>query len=125
MLSGGPLKGVRIIKKSQEAANLNRGWSIRWLVKGDPKLLQYARETFKGNKALSREARDLLKKFSDGNVRHGINNKSIGNSIHELKSAGKARIYYRKVDNGIEILGYSNKTNQQKVINRIKSIYGK
>ncbi len=41
----------------------------------------------------------------------------------EARSRGGARVYFRNTDDGVEILGYSNKSNQQTVIDRILSIF--
>jgi len=94
-------------------------------VKSDSKLLKYAQETFKGNSTLRAEAKGLIKQMSQVNMNPGIGTKSIGNGILEARSKGGARVYFRKVDDGVEILGYSNKGNQQSVINSLKDVYGK
>jgi hypothetical protein len=41
-----------------------------------------------------------------------IGSKNIGKNIFEARSKGGARVYFRNGQNGIEILGYSNKANQ-------------
>lgn len=53
----------------------------------------------------------------------GIGTKNIARNIFEARSRGGARVYFRNVNEKVEILGYSNKANQQKVINRILQIY--
>ncbi|WP_257667154.1 hypothetical protein [Parapedobacter tibetensis] len=50
----------------------------------------------------------------------GIGSKSIGDGIFEARFRGGARVYFKNTSNGvIEIVGYSNKSNQQAVINRL------
>jgi RHS repeat-associated protein len=88
-------------------------------VKADAKILKLARETFQGNEALSKEANSLLEQMSKGNMNPGKGTKFIGKGVYELRSQNGARIYFRHINKGVEILGYSNKGNQQEVINRI------
>ncbi|WP_367272578.1 RHS repeat domain-containing protein [Flavobacterium sp.] len=93
------------------------------LVKTDSKLFKLAQETFNGNKALSKEANALLKQLSSGNMNPGIGTKNIIGEIFEARSAGGARVYFRKIGEQIEILAYSSKANQQAVIDRILKIF--
>lgn len=93
------------------------------LVKTDSKLFKLAQETFNGNKALSKEANALLKQLSNGNMNPGIGTKNIIGEIFEARSAGGARVYFRKIGEQIEILAYSSKANQQAVIDRILKIF--
>jgi len=99
--------------------------TIRSLVKTDSKLLSYAKSSFKGNSSLRKEANGLLEQLSKGNFNPGIGTKSIKGSagILEARSRGGARVYFRHVNDRVDILGYSNKGNQQKVINRLKEVY--
>lgn len=96
---------------------------IIFSTKKDLKMLKFAQETFKGNANLSKEASNLLNQVAKGNLTPGLGSKSIGNGINELRSIGGARVYFRNTSTGIEVLGYSNKMNQQTVINYLKSIY--
>ena len=43
---------------------------------------------------------------------------------YELRGKNRARMYYRKVGRKIEILGKFVKSDQQKVINILKKMYG-
>lgn len=95
---------------------------ITSLVKNDANILKLARETFKGNASLRAEANGLLKSVSLGNMNPGKGSKFLFKNVHEFRGAN-VRIYFRN-NNGIEILGYSNKGNQQTVINQLKRIYG-
>ncbi|MNN63323.1 hypothetical protein D3C81_1786950 [compost metagenome] len=50
----------------------------------------------------------------------GTGTRSIGDGIYEARSRGGARVYFKNTSNGIvEIVGYSNKANQQAVIDRL------
>ncbi|MBK8909920.1 MAG: hypothetical protein IPM61_01185 [Chlorobi bacterium] len=93
------------------------------IVKQDAKLAKFAEQTFSGNKSLSNEANGLINQLTKGNMNPGIGTKSIGKNIFEARSKGGARVYFRNTQGGVEILGYSNKTNQQQVINRLIEIY--
>lgn len=53
----------------------------------------------------------------------GIGSKNIIGNIFEARSRGGVRVYFRNIEHGAEIVGYSNKTNQQQVINKILKIY--
>ena len=99
---------------------------IKSLVKSDWKLLSFAKNTFRGNSKLSKEANGLIEQLANGNMNPGIGTKNIRgvSGISEARSRGGARVYFRNTDEGVDILGYSNKSNQQKVINRIKDVYG-
>nr|WP_317632006.1 DUF6443 domain-containing protein [uncultured Flavobacterium sp.] len=88
-------------------------------VKNNAKLLKYAKETFKGNKDLANEANSLIREVSKGNMNPGIGTKEIGKGVFELRSKGGARVYFNNTKNGINILGYSHKGNQQAVIQTI------
>ena len=99
---------------------------VKSLVKSDDKLLSLARSTFKGNSKLSKEANGLIEQLTNGNMNPGIGSKSIKglSGVSEARSRGGARVYFRNTDEGVDILGYSNKNNQQQVINRLKEVYG-
>lgn len=70
----------------------------------------------------------LLDQVNKGNLNPGIGNNVIksGNNVifREFRHRGGARVYFQNTERGIEILGYSNKANQQKVINLIKHQHG-
>jgi len=99
---------------------------IKSLVKSDGKLLSMARNTFKGNSKLSKEANGLIEQLANGNMNPGVGTKSIKgiSGVSEARSRGGARVYFRNTDEGVDILGYSNKNNQQQVIDRLKEVYG-
>lgn len=79
--------------------------------------MKIAKETFKSNPRLSKEASSLLNQFSKGTLNPGIGTHDIGKGIYELRGAEGARVYFKYVDDGIEVLGYSSKVNQAQIIN--------
>ena len=99
--------------------------AIKSVVKNDDKILDLARNTFKGNDRLRKEANSLIEQLAQGNMNPGIGTKALKGvkGISEARSRGGARVYFRSADDGIEIVGYSNKNNQQKVIDRLKEVY--
>ena len=107
------------------AKNSNLGVTIVSKVKTDTKLFKLAEETFSGNKLLNKEANSLIEQMLKGNMNPGKGTKNIFQNVFELRSQNGARIYFRTVNDVIEILGYSNKQNQQEVIDRLKSLYEK
>jgi RHS repeat-associated protein len=116
---GGVSKVLGLAKGGAKGNN----W-VTSLVKKDDRLLKLARETFEGNDLLRKEANNLIEQLGKGNVNPGIGTKNIGGNIFEARSRGGARVYFRNSANGgVELLGYSNKTNQQQVIDRILKIY--
>lgn len=137
---GEPLDGANAVWYASEGDYLNAGLSVaaagyaatgtkitvKSLVKTDSKILKLAREAFEGNELLSKEATELVKQAMDGNFNSGKGAKDIGNGIFELRGHKQgARVYYRMKGQVMEILGYSNKTNQQKVIDAIKKKHAK
>jgi RHS repeat-associated protein len=112
---------LRIASVAPKTVNATK--TISSLVKQDSKLLKLAKETFEGNDLLRKEAKGLLEQLNLGNMNPGIGTKNIGKNIFEARSKGGARVYFRNGINGVEILGYSNKANQQQVIHRVLEIY--
>ena len=86
-------------------------------------MLKFARETFKNNSELSKDASHLLNEVVKGNINPGSGSAPIYKNIHELRSKKGARVYFRNTKDGIEVLDYSKKSNQDNVINYLKSIY--
>ncbi|EAY24864.1 putative cell wall-associated protein [Microscilla marina ATCC 23134] len=112
-------------KESQSRGSSTKGVEITFKTKEVPAIAKLAEQTFVGNEALRNEANGLLEQVKKGNDNPGIGTKSIGDGIHELRGRKGVRIYFKNTDNGIEILGYSDKKNQQKVIKKLKEVYGK
>ncbi|HMA94642.1 MAG TPA: hypothetical protein VKP30_18250, partial [Polyangiaceae bacterium] len=67
----------------------------------------------------------LTEELSKGNLNPGIGTKPIGQGISEARARDGARVYFRQDREGnVEILGKSNKANQQKVINEVLRVFG-
>jgi hypothetical protein len=53
----------------------------------------------------------------------GIGTKSVFGNVFEARARDGARVYFRNTDDGIEILAKSSKSNQARVIERLRSLY--
>jgi putative component of toxin-antitoxin plasmid stabilization module len=91
------------------------------MISQDSRIVKLARETFKSNKVLVKEAENLIMNLEKGNMNPGIGTKNVARDIFEARSRNGARVYFRNSGESVDILGYSDKSNQQKVINWILS----
>ena len=119
---------ANILSRAEMSAIMGAGTEgtitgVTSVVKQDATLLKYAKQTFIGNNSLRVEANNLIGQLKNGNLNPGIGSKNIGKNIFEARSRGGARVYFTNSQNNITILGYSNKSNQQAVINRILKLY--
>lgn len=90
----------------------------------DPKLIKAAEQMGKDPK-VQKEADELVQKFIEGNTNPGLGSKNLFGNINYLRGKNGARVFYRLNKGEMEILGKSNKANEQTVINTIKDLYGK
>ena len=81
------------------------------------------KETFQGSAQKSKEANQLIEQLSNGNMNPGIETNILEYGMFEARGRNGIRVYFRNVDGGIEILAYSDKSNQQSVIDLLYSIY--
>ncbi len=77
------------------------------------------------NQSVQREINELVQQFLSGNTNPGLGSKHLQDDIFYLRGRNGARVFYRMVDGVMEILGKSSKSNEQKVINLVKDIFGK
>lgn len=104
------------------ASNFVPGGKIWSVVKNNKKLLKYAQQAgVSHGDSINR----LLANFMNGNVDPGSGTKHLFSGVFELRSRNGARVYFRFTEEGTEIVGYSNKNNQQQVINILKEEYSK
>ncbi|MGO0060738.1 RHS repeat-associated core domain-containing protein [Brevibacillus fluminis] len=95
------------------------------VIKNDKRLVRAAMEMGKDPRVQS-EADNLVKSFLSGNTNPGKGSKSLGfGGIYEMRGANGARVYFKNVESGIEIVGKSNKANQADVIKVLRDLYGK
>ena len=94
--------------------------------KADATMLKFAKETFKNNPKLSKEASNLLNQAASGNFNAGRGVKHIeggAKGVFEIRGKNGARVYYRNHSKGIEVLGYSHKGNQNQVLKYLNKVY--
>lgn len=76
------------------------------------------------NQDVARGLDALTEQLKRGNLNPGKGNKHIVGDIYEARHASGARVYFRNVEGGVEIVGESSKANQPEVINAIINRYG-
>ncbi len=92
------------------------------LIKNNKALVKAAEEAG-SNAAVQREINSLVKQFLSGNTDPGIGSRHLINNVYYLRGSEGARVFYRLQDGVFEILGKSNKKNEQVVIDTIKKLY--
>ena len=92
-------------------------------IKDNPSLVREAEKAGRDHDA-QKSINHLIEQLSLGNPNPGIGTEHLFKNVYELRGKNRARVYYRKVDGKIEILGKSAKKNQGKVINILKKMYG-
>ncbi len=98
------------------------GNAVSSRIKDSPKLI---REAQRAGKSHQRSIDKLTSELSRGNRNPGIGTKPIGQGISEARARDGARVYFRNESNGgVEILGKSNKGNQQAVIDEVMRVFG-
>ena len=73
---------------------------------------------------LQQEADNLVNAFRAGNLNPGIGSKHLTGDIYYLRGRNGARVFYRMVDNTMDILGKATKGNEQKVIDLVVNTFG-
>jgi|GEM_PF-1111596 len=96
---------------------------IVYRIKENPALVREAERAGRDYDA-QRSINNLVEQLSLGNRNPGIGTENVFKDVYELRGKNRARVYYREVGGKIEILGKSVKSNQQKVINILKKMYG-
>jgi RHS repeat-associated protein len=86
-------------------------------------ILKLAQETFAGNTKLRNEANSLIHQLRNGNFNPGTGTEHVFGKVFEARSRGGARVYFMNSNEGANIVGYSNKATQPKVINALRKIY--
>jgi hypothetical protein len=91
---------------------------------GDPFLSRAAEQAGK-SEVVQRDLDSLVRRAS-ANVKSGMGTKALeGTDIHYLRVRNGARLFYRIVDGGIQIVAKASKANESQVIDRLKALYGK
>jgi hypothetical protein len=92
---------------------------------GDDALLVKSAEQAGRNETVQREMDNLFTQLSNGNMNPGIGTKALtGTDVSYARGANGARLFFRNVDGGIEVVGKADKGNESRVIARLMQLYG-
>lgn len=118
-LGGQALTGARLAARALQQAP-----RIGSRIGAHPGLVREA-ERATQNPAVQREVNQLVEQFRNGNINPGLGNRSLNfGGVHEMRGRNGGRVYFRNVEGGIEILGKSDKSNQERVIGILRELYG-
>ena len=95
---------------------------IIYRINENPALVREAQRAGHGQ-AAQRSLNNLVEQLALGNRNPGLGTENVFKNVYELRGKNRARVYYREVGGQIEILGKSVKSNQQKVVNILKTMY--
>jgi RHS repeat-associated protein len=94
------------------------------VVGDDPFLAKAARDAGR-NQRVQQEMDSLFLQLSQGNMNPGIGTKSLsGTDIFYARGRNGARLFFRNVDGGIQIVAKADKDNESAVIARLLQLYG-
>ena len=93
-------------------------------IKEDTRLIKLAENAGK-NQDIQKEINLMIEKLRLGNEQCGRGKKTLFRDVQELRGFEGGRVYYRRANGKIEILGKSDKVkrDQQKAINVLKELY--
>lgn len=93
-------------------------------IKEDTRLKKLAENAGK-NQDIQKEINLMIEKLRLGNEQCGRGKKTLFRDVQELRGFEGGRVYYRKANGKIEILGKTDKVkrDQQKAINALKELY--
>ena len=83
---------------------------IVYRIKENPALIREAERAGR-DQAAQRSLNNLVEQLSLGNPNPGIGTENVFKDVYELRGKNRARVYYRKVDEKIEFLAKSVKSN--------------
>jgi hypothetical protein len=66
----------------------------------------------------------LMRELAKGNLNPGLGTKPVFGTILEARGRTGARVYFRHAPDGIEILALSTKGDQDRVISKLRELYG-
>ncbi|MER5609147.1 Hint domain-containing protein [Micromonospora tulbaghiae] len=77
------------------------------------------------NQRVQQEMDGLFKQLSEGNMNPGLGSKSLaGTDVAYARGRNGARLFFRNVDGGVQVVGKADKANEAAVIRRLTEIYG-
>ena len=96
-------------------------FGVRSMIGGDKALTKLAQES---GGAVQKSIDSLTAQLAKGNLDPGIGTKHLAGNIFYARADDGARVFFRAVKNGLEILGKAYKNNEQKVIDRVLKVFG-
>ena len=101
----------------------NKKFEVIYRIKENPALVREAEKMGKDQR-VQREVNDLIERLASENDNPGMGNKRIKGlrNVSEVRGKNGGRVYFRRTDGKIEILGKSNKDNQDKVLGILKKM---
>ncbi|MEU7583923.1 polymorphic toxin-type HINT domain-containing protein [Streptomyces sp. NPDC041068] len=95
-------------------------------VVGQDSLLSKAERQAGKNQTVKRDFDRLLEQLSNGNMNPGLGSKALaGTDVTYARGRNGGRLFFRNVDGGIQVVARADKSNESKVIARLKQLYGK
>jgi hypothetical protein len=93
---------------------------------GDDSFLTKAAQQAGRNQRVQQEMDGLFSQLNEGNMDPGLGTKSLsGTDVSYARGRNGARLFFRNVDGGIQIVGKADKGNESAVIRRLTELYGK
>jgi hypothetical protein len=104
-------------KREAEQCKLDEKIEIVYRINENPALVREAERMGK-DQAAQKDVNNLIEQLALGNDNPGIGNRRVKSlkNVSEARGRNEGRVYFRKKDGKLEILGKSNKDNQKKVI---------
>ena len=98
--------------------------TLQWVPDHLPLLTKLAQQAG-NNQVVQRDLDNLAAQLARGNMNPGIGTKALtGTDILYARSASGARLFFRYVDGGVEIVAKASKSNESRVIARLIQLYG-
>lgn len=114
--------GLIFLKESVKNGLENKVVSSK--VKSDTHLLKIAKSVGR-REDITRDINHLIHELNRGNTNPGIGTQHISEGIYELRGRNGGRVFYREIEGDkFEILAYSDKEKQAKVIDYLRNKYG-
>ncbi len=120
---GGLVLFVLETREDKKMIGLLENMVVSSRVKQDPFLLRVSKDIGKKEK-ISRDINHLIERLNKGDTNPGLGSKYVLPNILELRGRNGGRVYCKKIEKEkYEILGYSDKANQKRVIAYLTRLY--
>jgi len=96
--------------------------NVKSRIKENSQLVKLA-EQATSNQSVQREINHLIHELIKGNENPGLGTSNLFQDVYYLRGRNGGRVFYRRTDSGYEILGKASKYNEDKVIDKLRSLY--